>query len=70
MSGLVDSQGLPLTRQISRREMKSGQVKRTRFGDVLFKLTVDIPDNLPEDDFIKVMYEYGNIVAEAYKKKM
>lgn len=51
-----------------RREMKSAQSKRTRFGDVFFKLTVDVPKVMPEDDFKELMAEYGNILNEAFRK--
>lgn len=69
MSSLVDVNGKPLTRQVKRREMKSGQIKKTPYGDILFKLVVDVPREVPEDELNKAMYEYGNVIAEAYKKR-
>lgn len=72
MSGLVDLEGRPLhhQKQIKRREMKAAQIKKTPQGDVYFKLVVDIPEGLGEDGFNKVMYEYGNIISEAYRKRL
>ena len=52
-----------------RREMKSRQKKQTRFGDVYFTLAVDIPRNMPEDDFKALMYEYGVILSKAFNKR-
>jgi hypothetical protein len=66
---LVDAQGMPLTKHIKRREMKSGQIKKTSYGDILFKLVVDLPKEAPEEVFNKAMYEYGKVIAEAYEKK-
>jgi hypothetical protein len=50
--------------------MKSGQIKKTNYGDVVFKLVVDLPKDLPEENYIRIMYEYGNIMAEAFKARM
>lgn len=66
---LVRPDGSPLTREIKRREMKSGQIKKTPYGDVIFKLVVDLPKDLPEDDYKRIMYEYGNVIAEAFRKR-
>jgi hypothetical protein len=49
--------------------MKSGQIKKTPYGDVIFKLVVDLPKELPEDDYKRIMYEYGNVIAEAFRKR-
>lgn len=71
MSSLVDAYGNPLQRKdTKRREMKSGQIKKTRHGDVLFKLTVDLPKDLPEDEYLRLMVEYFSIGAEAFKAKL
>lgn len=51
-----------------RREMSSGQVKKTRWGDMKFLLKVDLPADMPEDDFKSNMHEYGNILSEAFRK--
>ena len=52
-----------------RREMKSGQVVKTLWGDMKFVLIVDLPADMPEDNFKKRMHEYGNILSEAFKEK-
>lgn len=66
---LVDPQGRPLkTDKATRREMKSGQIKETPYGNVLIKLVVDLPKGLPEENFKEIMYEYGNILAAAFRK--
>lgn len=52
-----------------RREMVSGQVKKTLYGDMKFILKVDLPVSLPEDAFKRYMAEYGNILAEAFSAK-
>lgn len=71
MSNLVDPHGNPLRRKdTKRREMKSGQIKKTPHGDVLFKLTVDLPKALSEEDYLRIMVEYFSIGAEAFKAKM
>lgn len=49
-----------------RREMKSGQIKKTLWGDMKFVLLVDLPADMPEDNFKKYMAEYGKIVHEAF----
>lgn len=69
MGELVDMNGLPL-RKTERRRLKSGQIKHTDRGDIVFHLSVDLPDNIGEDDFNKFMYEYFNIGAEAFRKKL
>ena len=51
-----------------RREMKSGQIKKTLWGDMKFVLKVDLPADLPEENFKRYMHEYGNILAEAFKE--
>ena len=68
MTNLVDANGRPIMGDTKRREMKSGQIKKTVYGDVIIKLVVDLPKAVPEDDFKKIMEEYGHILAEAFKK--
>lgn len=51
-----------------RREMVSGQIKITPYGEIKFKLKVDMPGRVSEDDFKKYMREYGEIITEAFKK--
>jgi hypothetical protein len=50
-----------------RREMKSGQVKKTIWGDMKFMLVVDLPADMPEENFKKYMSEYGRIMQEAFQ---
>lgn len=64
---LVDPTGRPLKNKETRREMTSGQKKKTPYGEVVFRLTVDLPKAMPEDDFKKLMREYGAILNEAFK---
>jgi hypothetical protein len=52
-----------------RREMSSGQIKQTRWGPVKFRLYVDLPKAVPEDDFKEIMAEYGGIIREAFSAK-
>jgi hypothetical protein len=52
--------------KVRRREMVSGQIKKTLQGDIIFKLTVDLPTSVSEDDFKRYMREYGNIIVEAF----
>lgn len=52
-----------------RREMKSGQVIPTMWGDMKIKLIIDLPANMPEDSFKKQMEQYGNILAEVFREK-
>ena len=52
-----------------RREMKSKQVHATPYGEMRFYLGVDLPSNMPEDYFKKVMAEYGHILTEAFRDK-
>jgi hypothetical protein len=49
-----------------RREMKSGQVKETLWGPMKFVLIVDLPTDMPEENFKKYMVEYGAILQEAF----
>lgn len=70
MSSLVDARGMPLQKNVKRREMKSGQIKKTRHGDILFKLVVDLPKDVPEDEYLRAMVEYFSIGAEAFKAKL
>jgi hypothetical protein len=51
-----------------RREMVSGQIKKTPYGEIRFKLKIDMPGRVSEDDFKKYMREYGEIVREAFSK--
>jgi hypothetical protein len=44
--------------------------KQTRFGDVLFKLVVDLPEGMGSDDFNQLMVEYFGIGYEAFKQKV
>jgi hypothetical protein len=65
---LTDVEGRPLrSDQEKRREMTSGQKKKTPYGEVVFRLSVDLPKSMPEDDFKKLMREYGAIINEAFK---
>ena len=50
----------------TRREMKSGQVKKTLWGEVRFYLGVDLPADMPEENFKKLMREYGEIIVKAF----
>lgn len=55
-------------REVSnRREMKSGQIKKTLWGDMKFVLIVDLPADLPDDNFKQYMAEYGHILADAFE---
>ena len=51
-----------------RREMKSGQIKKTPYGEIKFLLKIDMPGRVSEDDFKKYMREYGEILVEAFKR--
>lgn len=55
--------------RVRRREMKSGQIKKTLWGDMIIKLTVDLPADMPEENFKKAMAEYGDILREAFNAK-
>lgn len=57
------------TEKEKRREMTSGQVKKTIYGDMKFIIKVDLPVAMPEDVFKRYMAEYGNILAEAFSGK-
>lgn len=71
MSDLIGLDGEPLRRKdTKRREMKSGQIKKTPWGDVLFKLTVDLPKDVPEENYLRYMVEYFNIGLEAFKSRL
>jgi hypothetical protein len=52
---------------VRRREMSSGQIKKTPKGDIIFKLKVDLPAAISEDEFKKYMVEYANILKEAFE---
>ncbi len=49
-----------------RREMKSGQVRKTPFGDIKFVLAVDLPEAISEDDFKRYMGEYAAILHKVF----
>ena len=66
---LVDEQGNELTTK-KRRRQTSTMKKTLRQGDVLFKLIVDLPEGVGEDEFYKIMYEYFNIGTEAFQRKL
>jgi hypothetical protein len=51
-----------------RREMRSGKVKKTPYGDMKFMLHIDMPGRVAEDDFKKYMVEFGEMIVEAFKK--
>lgn len=51
-----------------RREMTTGNVAKTSYGDMLFALKIDMPGEVSEDEFKKKMVEYGNIIAEAFSR--
>ena len=53
----------------TRREMKSRQVRKTLWGEMRFYLGVDLPDDMPEENFKKYMAEYGTIIHNAFKEK-
>jgi hypothetical protein len=69
---LVDVSGNPLQQQkeITRRRMNSKMKKSTPKGDVLFSLTVDLPKELGEDDYLRIMVEYFGIGYESFKGKV
>lgn len=69
MSQLVDANGNELTTR-KRRRQTSTMKKTLRQGDVLFKLIVDLPEGVGEDEFNRVMYEYFSIGVEAFKLKL
>jgi len=50
-----------------RREMVAGQIKKTPYGEIRFKLKIDMPGRVSEDDFKKYMVEYGEILTAAFK---
>jgi len=52
----------------NRREMRSGQMKKTLWGDMKFILVVDLPADLPEENFKKYMAEYGHILSDAFER--
>ena len=68
MSLLVDANGNELTTK-KRRRQTSTMKKTINQGDILFKLIVDLPDGVGEDQFNAAMYEYFNIGAEAFQRK-
>lgn len=69
MSKLVDVNGEPLAKTVKRSRRSSQMKKNTPKGDVLFKLIVDIPDGLGEDDFNRIMVEYFGIGKECFERK-
>jgi hypothetical protein len=70
MSTLVNPDGSPLTKDITRRRQTSSMKKTTPKGDVLFKLIVDLPKELSADDFNHLMVEYFGIGYEAFRGKL
>lgn len=68
MSELVDVNGRELTTK-KRRRQTSTMKKTLRQGDVLFKLIVDLPEGVGQEEFNRVLYEYFNIGVEAFKGK-
>jgi hypothetical protein len=69
-AGLVNADGTPMQREITRRRQTSSMKKETSKGDVLFKLIVDMPKELGVDDFNRLMVEYFGIGYEAFKAKV
>jgi hypothetical protein len=66
---LVDANGNELTTKKRRR--KSSYLKKTTpYGDVLFRLIVDMPEVIGEDDFNRVMVEFFNIGSESFRNKL
>lgn len=65
---LIDTSGNELTTK-KRRRQEAYMKKTLKQGDVLFKLIVDLPDGVGEDQFNSIMYEYFNIGMEAFQKK-
>lgn len=67
-TSLVGIDGRPISsdKQERRREMKSGSLKQTPYGDIKFMLIVDMPRQVSEDDFKKYMKEYAKILLEAF----
>lgn len=66
---LVDVNGNDLTTK-KRRRQTSTMKKTLDCGDVLFKLIVDLPENVGVDQFNRIMYEYFNIGVEAFNRKV
>jgi hypothetical protein len=66
---LVDVHGNDLTTKKRRRQI-SQMKKETRHGDVLFRLTVDMPEGVGVDEFNQLMVEYFGIGYEAFKQKV
>jgi hypothetical protein len=70
-SDLVGLDGEPLRQEnVKRRRMETLNKKTTPKGDVLFKLIVDCPKELGEDDFNRVMVEYFGIGFESFKGRL
>lgn len=65
---LVDASGNELTTK-KRRRQTSMMKREVKQGDVLFKLIVDLPEGVGEDQFNGLMYEYFNIGREAFERK-
>jgi hypothetical protein len=70
MSSLINADGTPMGREITRRRQTSSMKKTTSKGDVLFKLIVDMPKELGTDEFNRLMAEYFGIGYEAFKGKI
>jgi hypothetical protein len=66
---LVDVDGNDLTTK-KRRRQTSQMKKQTRHGDVLFKLVVDLPEGVGQDEFNHIMVEYFGIGHEAFRQKV
>lgn len=67
---LVDADGMPLRQRITKRRRQTSLIKhKTPHGDVLFKLIVDLPEGMGEDDFNRVMAEYFGVGQEAFRRK-
>lgn len=66
---LVDASGRELTTK-KRRRQTSSMKKTVKQGDILFKLIIDLPEGVGEDQFNAVMYEYFNIGVEAFKNRL
>jgi hypothetical protein len=70
MSSLINADGTPMQREITRRRQTAQMKKTTPKGDVLFRLTVDLPKELSVDDFNRLMVEYFGIGYESFKAKL
>jgi hypothetical protein len=68
-SNLINPDGSPL-KQEGRRELKTGLIKQSPYGDVKFLLKIDMPDTVPQDNFNQYLLEFGNVLVEALKRKI